>query len=168
VDRFADLAGALAIVRRVTSRSEILLQSFTEGAHVSVSLLIAGELCLPLSLNRQLIEAASAFSYQGSEVPFEHEARKCAVDLACSATRLIPGLGGYIGVDLILKKETAHLIEINPRLTTSYIGLRQIAQVNLAQAIWEGCMKGVLPDRVPLAGRVTIRKDDPASWNLGV
>jgi predicted ATP-grasp superfamily ATP-dependent carboligase len=168
VDRLSDLAGALAMVRRVTSHDEILLQSFTAGAHVSASLLIAGEHCLPLSLNSQLIEAGSPFRYLGNEIPFEHKAGLSGLTMACSAAFLIQGLRGYVGVDLILKEESAEIIEINPRLTTSYIGLRQIAQVNLAQTIWEACMNGILPARIPLAGRVAIRKDNPASWNLSV
>jgi tyramine---L-glutamate ligase len=168
VDRFSEVAATLAIVRRVTSRDEILLQSFTAGAHVSVSLLIAGGRCLPLSLNHQLIEAGSPFRYLGNEIPFEHISGRCGMELACAAAGLIQGLKGYVGVDLILKEESAEVIEINPRLTTSYVGLRQIAQVNLAQAIWEACTNEVLPDRVPITGRAAIKKDDPASWNLSV
>jgi predicted ATP-grasp superfamily ATP-dependent carboligase len=166
VDCLSDLPAALAILCQVTSHERILLQSYISGIHASVSLLIAEGRCLPLSLNRQLIEAGSPFQYHGSQVPFEHRLGKQALGLACSAVSLIPGLNGYVGVDLILEKDLVQLIEINPRLTTSYIGLRQVAQINLAQAIWEACRKGVLPDRVPLIGQVVIRKDDPDSWGL--
>ena len=121
---------------------------------------------LPLSLNRQLIEVGSPFKYLGSEVPFDHKACRIGVELACSAVSLIPGLNGYIGVDLVLTEDSARLIEINPRLTTSYIALRQVTSVNLAKAISEACLTGIFPDRVPLDGRAVIRKDDPGSWNL--
>jgi hypothetical protein len=166
VDCLSELPRALTLLRRITAHERILLQSFADGVHASVSVLIAKEHCLPLSLNRQLIEAGSPFRYWGSEVPFHHRAAGHALELARSAVRLIPGLGGYVGVDLVLRDEGAELIEINPRLTTSYIALRQVAQTNLACALWDACRNGLLPDRVPLAGRVVVRKNDPRSWGL--
>jgi hypothetical protein len=168
LDRYSDLPAALAMLSQVSSRKRILLQSYSKGIHASVSLLIARGRCLPLSLNRQLIEEGSTFQYRGSEVPFDHPSRKRALKLACSAVSLIRGLKGYVGVDLVLADDHAQLIEINPRLTTSYIGLRQVAQINLAKAIWDACREGILPDRVPLTGRVLIKKDNPDSWNLAL
>jgi predicted ATP-grasp superfamily ATP-dependent carboligase len=166
IDSLTDLPKALEIVRQATTRDRILLQSCLSGVHASVSLLIANSQCLPLSLNRQLIEAGLPFQYRGSQVPFSHRSGAHALELACSAVSLIPGLNGYVGVDVVLADERAQLIEINPRLTTSYIGLRQVTRVNLAQAIWEACRDGILPDRVPLAGQVVIKKNDPESWGL--
>jgi tyramine---L-glutamate ligase len=162
----ADLAFCLPLVRQVTSLDQIILQSYVNGIHVSASLLVSKEGCLPLSFNRQLIEMGSPFKYLGSEVPFDHSERQHALELACSAARLIPGLKGYVGVDLILAEDSPQIIEINPRLTTSYIGLRQVTPVNLAAAIWDACITGILPERVPLNGHVAIRKDNPVSWGL--
>jgi tyramine---L-glutamate ligase len=160
-----DLSKALSRVRQVTSHNEIILQRYINGIHASVSLLAANGRFLPLSLNRQLI-GPDSLQYQGSQVPFEHEAGSRAIELACSAASLISGLKGYLGVDLVLAEDGPQLIEINPRMTTSYIALRQVAQYNLARAMWEACINEALPDRIPLAGQVTIRKDDPDSWGL--
>ncbi len=162
----SDLASILPTIRRTTSHERILLQSFVDGIPVSASLLAAKGKALPLSLNYQLVDAGSPFQYQGSQVPFHHQASRRALELACAAVSAIPGLMGYVGVDLILKGEHAQLIEINPRLTTSYIGLRQVSQANLAQAIWSVCKKGVLPEPIPLVGQAVIKKDDPSSWGL--
>jgi predicted ATP-grasp superfamily ATP-dependent carboligase len=166
VDCLSDLPAALAVVRRATSRERILLQSYASGIHASVSLLIAKGRCLPLSLNRQLIDEGLQFQYRGSQVPFHHPTSELAIELARSAVGLIPGLNGYVGVDLVLSDDQAQLIEINPRLTTSYIGLRQVSQVNLAQAMWEACVMDILPDHISLAGQVIINKNDPDSWGL--
>jgi tyramine---L-glutamate ligase len=168
VNRLSDLPEALEMIRCLTNRNQILLQSFAVGIHASVSLLVAGDRCLPLSINRQLIEVSSSFRYLGSEIPFGHKAGQYAIELACSAARLIPGLSGYVGVDLVLHDESAQLIEINPRLTTSYIGLRQIAKINMAQVIWEAGVSGSIPEQAPLAGRVIVKKEDPLSWGLSV
>jgi hypothetical protein len=50
--------------------------------------------------------------------------------VASAACRTIPGLRGFVGVDLLLDEETGTVtvVEINPRLTTSYLGYRQLAQ----------------------------------------
>jgi predicted ATP-grasp superfamily ATP-dependent carboligase len=166
LNRFSDLPGILESVRESTSHEQILLQSLAEGIHASVSLLVAEGSCLPLSFNLQLVEAGVPFKYLGSRVPFSHPAGHRAMDLASLAAGLIPGLKGYIGIDLVLADNLIQLIEINPRLTTSYIGLRRVSRVNLAQAIWEACQNGLLPDHIPLEGQVEIRKDDPNSWGL--
>jgi hypothetical protein len=34
----------------------------------------------------------------------------------------------------------------------------------MARAIWDACRDDVLPDRVPLAGQVVIKKNEPESW----
>jgi len=166
LDRISDLPAVLERIRQSTVQEQIVLQRPAQGIPASVSLLIAGERCLPLSLNRQLMDAELPFQYKGSQWPFLPPSRERALDLACRAVRLIPGLNGYVGVDVVLGEEDATLIEINPRLTTSYIGLRQVARANLAQAMWAACIEGVLPDCIPLEGSVQVEKDDPATWNL--
>jgi predicted ATP-grasp superfamily ATP-dependent carboligase len=168
VNSDSDLPRSVALVRQTTTHDRILLQSYVSGVHASVSLLISNGRSLLLSLNRQLIEERLPFQYQGSQVPFDHPEGPAAVELARSAVGLIPGLQGYVGVDLVLQEGTAQLIEINPRLTTSYIGLRQISRINLARAMWEACLNGVLPGSVPLSGQVVIKKDDPETWGLRI
>jgi predicted ATP-grasp superfamily ATP-dependent carboligase len=158
----AELAGALTLLHQVTSHDEIILQSFVAGVHASVSLLAAGEQSLPLSLNGQAIEVGCPFVYRGGTVPLLHPMAARALTVAQSAVRLIPGLHGYVGVDLILTRDEALLIEINPRLTTSYIGLRQVIDLNLAQAIWNARQRGALPLQVQFTGQVCFTKEQRA------
>jgi predicted ATP-grasp superfamily ATP-dependent carboligase len=58
------------------------------------------------------------------------------------ADRAIASLGeacGYIGIDMVLGHAPGgsrdRVIEINPRLTTSYVGLRAACKGNLAEAM---------------------------------
>lgn len=155
----AELAGALTLVHQSTSHDEIILQSFVAGVHASVSFLAAGERSVPLSLNGQAIEFGCPFVYRGGVVPLSHPMAARALLVAQSALRLMPGLRGYVGVDLILTQDEALLIEINPRLTTSYIGLRQVIDLNLAQAMWEARFRNALPSQVRLIGQVSFTKD---------
>ena len=55
-------------------------------------------------------------------------------------------------MDFILTKEKAVAIEVNPRLTTSCIGLRRILDLNLAQAIINAVLKRELPTKVESCG----------------
>lgn len=168
LDTMSDLPGVLALIRRSTTQEQILLQKMVRGTHASVSLLVAAGGCMPLCLNLQLIEDGMPFQYTGSRVPFSHPAGDRAMELAGMAVGLIPGLKGYVGVDLVLTEDHAELIEINPRITTSYIGLRQVAQNNVARAIWDACLNDSLPDSFPLHGEVVVRKDDPGTWGLDI
>jgi len=155
----SELAAALTKLCQVTLREEIILQSFIDGIHASVSLLVAEEGALPLSLNSQAIATGSPFAYKGGTVPLLHPSRERACSVAEAAVRLLPGLKGYVGVDLILKGDDVWLIEINPRITTSYLGLRCVLQLNLAQAIWRACCEGVLPEQAPINGQATFSKN---------
>jgi predicted ATP-grasp superfamily ATP-dependent carboligase len=160
------LARRLQDVRRATSHRQLLMQSYISGIHASVSLLALDGRILPLSLNRQIMAAGQHLEYLGSQVPIHHMHGEQTMELACSAASLIPGLRGYIGVDLVLARDSASLIEINPRITTSYLGLRQVAQRNLAQVIWEACINGIFPNPIPLTSSVTLKKSEPSSWGL--
>lgn len=157
----SELAPAIRLAARETPSQPILLQSYLRGKHASVSLLVAGEKILPLSLNGQDIRPGSPFSYRGGSVPLAHPAGRRALAVAQAAAAAIPGLRGYAGVDLVLDGDRAWAIELNPRLTTAYVGLRRVASINLAQAIWAAAVDGVLPAAVELRGRAVFSKDRP-------
>lgn len=161
-----DISAAAGYIRSATSHETILMQPFVDGIHASVSLLAADGRSVPLSMNRQLVRPGIPFQYYGSIVPFEHPMAHQAIEMARSAANCIEGLRGYVGVDLVLGDDSIRLIEINPRLTTSYIGIRQVTGVNLASLIFEACRDATLPDRVPLTGIASVIKGDPASWGL--
>jgi len=163
--RCADEADkALEELSAVSNCKKILLQSYIPGTHASLSLLVAGDRMVPLSVNSQLIDPGLPFAYRGGRIPLQHPLAGRAWEVAREAVRTIPGLRGYIGLDLVLTDEEAWLIEINPRLTTTIIGLRQVFPSNLAQAIWESCTPGRLPERIPLRGQVTFYPGNPKTW----
>src|SRR5262249_34540847 len=88
---------------------------------------------------RQWLSADGRFHYLGGELPLPEPWAHRAADLARRALSVIKGLRGYIGVDLVLGEKVDgsgdQVMEINPRLTTSYVGLRVLAQSNLAEAM---------------------------------
>ncbi|MBU2602299.1 MAG: ATP-grasp domain-containing protein [Actinobacteria bacterium] len=144
-------------LRRVES---LLLQRYIDGTHASVSLLVSGSDSVPLSLNEQRVRADIPFVYEGGVAAVSHSRRSQALDLARQAVALVPGLQGYVGVDLMLTEEGCWLIEINPRLTTSYIGVRRVVDINLAEATWRACREGVLPKVVVTAAAASFGKEE--------
>ncbi len=74
----------------------------------------------------QLLSDDGRFKYEGGELPIPPTLAERAVKLASRAVECVPGLLGYVGVDLVLGEaedgSRDYAIEINRALTTSYIG----------------------------------------------
>jgi tyramine---L-glutamate ligase len=136
-----------------------LLQRYLEGRHFSVSMLVSRTDAVPLSLNEQHIRIGSSFAYQGGRIVETNLRGHPASEMARQAVALVPGLRGWVGVDMVLSEEKWYVIEINPRITTAYVGLRQAVAVNLAEAIWRVCRNGDFPAPVTLDKKVIFNKE---------
>jgi predicted ATP-grasp superfamily ATP-dependent carboligase len=136
-------AGSLDTVLNgeLKSTSEIgpmIVQPFLSGRAASVAFLCGPAARLALPPAEQILSADGRFRYLGGRLPLPADLASRAVTLAWQAIDRVPGLCGYIGVDLVLGDDGRDwAIEINPRLTTSYIGLRALAESNLAEAMLE-------------------------------
>jgi predicted ATP-grasp superfamily ATP-dependent carboligase len=125
----------------LNDRRNYVLQEFIEGRDLSISLVGAphsDKNPIILSLNSQNIHITpSGFEYLGGYTPIENYKEKMKF-LSGIIKNINPlKMEGYFGVDLIEKQDnTLSFIEINPRLTTSYIGLRNITNINIAELIF--------------------------------
>ena len=139
---------AIAKVRAESKCSHYIAQEFVKGESASISLLVTENKALAISLNRQNITMAGpeAFSrYIGGYTPFDHPYKMEAFELAEKVVESFHGLHGYVGVDLVLAKDKPYVVDVNPRLTTSYVGLRKVVNFNLAKAIENAFLEGTLP-----------------------
>jgi predicted ATP-grasp superfamily ATP-dependent carboligase len=120
-------------------QGEMLVQPFVPGYAASVAFLIGPSQRLALLPAAQHLSTDGRFHYLGGSVPLPAGLAQRALRLASQAVEAVPGLSGYVGVDLVLGSNhdgsQDFVIEINPRLTTSYIGLRVLAKANLAEAM---------------------------------
>jgi predicted ATP-grasp superfamily ATP-dependent carboligase len=142
------VAGAVGKIKKETSNKQFVVQELIEGAAASVSLLSTGGEALAISLNHQDVKIGTpetSSSYSGGSVPFENPLRAEAFEAAEKIVKSFRDLRGYVGVDFVLTEDKAVAIEVNPRLTTSYVGLRSVASFNLAQAIINAVLKHKLP-----------------------
>jgi predicted ATP-grasp superfamily ATP-dependent carboligase len=134
-----ELARCAATFKAEMSGDDGILQPFVPGQPASVAFLMGPRQALPLLPATQCVSVDGRFCYQGGTVPLAPELSRRALRAAYQAVHAVPGLQGYVGVDLVLGTASDgsgdHVIEINPRLTTSYLGLRALAKTNLASAL---------------------------------
>ena len=127
---------------------DLILQSFIPGEAVSVSFLIGPGRRLAMPAAAQHLSTDGRFHYQGGSLPLDPQRNARATRLAARAVDAVEGLAGYVGVDVVIgtAADGDAVIEINPRLTTSYVGLRALARFNLAEALL-AVMAGEEPPR---------------------
>ena len=115
------------------------LERFCPGTPASVSFLCGPEGAVPLPACSQRLSQDGRFRYVGGQLLSDPELRRRATTAAAAALRALPALLGYVGVDLVLGAardgSEDYVVEINPRLTTSYVGLRAATRMNLAGAM---------------------------------
>lgn len=157
------LIDAVSSARAHSKRAQVLLQERLHGTDASVSLLGDGKRAVALCVNRQRLRRGAHYEYLGGEVPLQHPQAGLAARVACDAARAIPGLRGYFGVDVLLDREGAWVVDVNPRLTTSYVAVRRVLRANPAAWILEAARSGRLPRQVRLSGRARFTLPCPSS-----
>ena len=105
-----------------------IIQPYLEGNAASISCVMHDGKAHVLSCNKQLITLEdNLLVYKGCIVNGMMSYWKAFEVLANQIAQLLPDLSGYVGIDLIVNHSDAPLltiVEINPRLTTSYAGLQ--------------------------------------------
>jgi predicted ATP-grasp superfamily ATP-dependent carboligase len=115
------------------------IEQFCPGIAASVAFLCGPVRQFALPPCRQRLSDDGEFRYLGGSLPLARNLAARAAELASRAVATLPDSFGYLGVDLVLADAADGrddvVIEINPRLTTSYVGLRALARENLAAAM---------------------------------
>lgn len=149
------------------------VEAFITGTPVGVSSLCGPAETFVLPPVRQRFSSGPHPHYLGGDLSLDGALRERAIALA---RRAIAGLAapdrqprGWVGVDMILGSrddgDDDRVLEINPRLTTSFVGLAPLGTASLLRAllavagggafVWPGTLSGgegafaVVGDRVP-------------------
>jgi predicted ATP-grasp superfamily ATP-dependent carboligase len=117
-----------------------IIQQYQLGTAASFSMLCYSGKAVMLSCNQQKMDLQDGqFRYAGSVVNGMLEHLNAFQELATKIVTALPGLAGFVGVDLIAHHDgdawRYAVLEINPRLTTSYVGLHQACGLNPARLI---------------------------------
>jgi len=142
------------------------LEEFVPGTAASVAVLRDSDRFYLLPPCAQHLSDDGTFQYLGGSCPLDPPLAERARGLAAQAVRAMPPCRGYIGIDLVLGPAADgsqdYVIEVNPRLTTSYVGLRALAETNLAAAMLD-VVEGREPKISFRSGRVDFTADGRVS-----
>lgn len=113
-----------------------ILQPYIAGEPASLTLLCHNGTAVVWSANRQ----ESIFDVSGyrmkaigiNDLEYSHDILQ---QLADDIVAALPGLAGWVGVDLVITQQGPCVLEINPRPTTAYAGLRESVGQNPAAAL---------------------------------
>jgi hypothetical protein len=149
VEEPGELPETLAAAKREGAPREMVIGPQAKGIAASASFLCGPGEPVPLLAGAQMLSTDGRFRYLGGRLPLPADLSARAISLAARAVAAVPGVRGFAGVDLVLEAVPAQgspprdtVIEINPRLTTSYVGLRVLARRNLAE-LWLAAVSGV-------------------------
>ncbi|EIC31167.1 ATP-grasp domain-containing protein [Methylomicrobium album] len=129
-------AGTFArTVERLRGTGSYIIQPHLYGEKTSLSCLFKSGRAWLLSVNRQEFDmvddqyrlAAIQVNYREDPGPYR--------ELVGRLAKAMPGLWGYAGIDLIETAEQVRVLEVNPRLTSSFAGLNEALGVNVAALV---------------------------------
>jgi len=124
---------------RAALEEDQILQAWMPGRSISIAAVASPTQQVYLPAVSQDLSDANC-QYAGGQGPLDDEDQRRATALASRAIAAMPPtVRGFIGLDLLLgdRPSEDYVIEINPRLTTSYVGLRRMINGNLAARLFD-------------------------------
>lgn len=127
-------------------RAGLVVQPFVAGTAASLTLLCQRGHVHVLAANRQHVSLSQGRLHFGGvtvgALPIDERLRAFARAIGTA----LPGLGGIVGVDYLVTPAGPVAVEVNPRLTTSYVGLRRALAINPLAFVAELICEGEVPD----------------------
>jgi predicted ATP-grasp superfamily ATP-dependent carboligase len=132
-----------------------VLQPFLPGIPCSIGFIGGGQdsptTILPPCL-QSISTSNSRISYCGGQVPCEPIIAARIAPIAEQLANALGAFNGYVGADILVEpsvrdnsEDSVRVVEINPRLCTSYVGYRALADDNLGKRILQ--QNGATPIR---------------------
>jgi predicted ATP-grasp superfamily ATP-dependent carboligase len=127
----ADVAELLIQIQRPEN---YIIQPYIKGESLSLSVLFNQGHAHLLCVNRQRVKLhRQSFKLLACEVNVL--GKSAYQPLVREIAHAFPDLFGYVGIDIIVQDEKIWVLEINPRLTSSYAGIAQALGINVAAAV---------------------------------
>lgn len=125
---------------------DYVVQPVIDGEALSLSALFAAGRATLLTCNRQyVVREHNGFVLRGCGVGAVSGDDALFQDLATAVAAALPELWGYVGVDVIRSEKGLLVLEINPRLTTSYAGVQAATGWNPAELVLNLWRDSALP-----------------------
>lgn len=120
---------------RLQGAGRYIIQPHLQGKKTSLSCLFKQGRAWLLCVNEQKFRIVD-HQYQLFEIEVNHQTDSSAYrDLLGRLAQALPGLWGYAGIDLIDTSDQILVLEINPRLTTSFVGITNALGINVADTV---------------------------------
>ena len=127
------------IYNLIKKKSEYVVQPYIKGDTISLSCLFKNGKAWLLCCNQQKISIIKGqFRLDACVVNIPSSNMDIYQEIIDQIAIIVPGLWGYVGIDIIqIENKCPLVVEINPRLTTSFAGLYQAQGVNVVQNVME-------------------------------
>ena len=146
------ISKAILNIQLNSTQNRFIVQKYIEGTPASINCISNGKFAIPITFNAQFVTFNSSIGgqseYEGGFTPFHHELEEKTKKAVMHFPEYFPGLLGFFGVDLIFTKDDVVFIEINPRITTSYIGAKAAIRENIMDIVINAVFEGQLPKEV--------------------
>lgn len=147
---------SLAFEKPENSPSERIYEEYIRGKHVSSCILSNEKSSSVLSINEQNITIeGGSFEYRGGRIPYEGRKREKCAEIASEAVDIL-GISGVCGVDMVID-EGVYFIELNPRVTTSFVGLAPLLSDSLGKILVKALLQDQAPPNPGIEGRSIIK-----------
>jgi|GEM_PF-3455337 len=122
------------------SPTDFIFQKEVNGVHASCCILMGKKGGRILSVNGQrIVERNGQLEYRGGSIPIKSRGEVNCSEMALKVARKL-NVVGYSGIDMVFGDEN-YFIELNPRATTSFVGLARVLQENLGELLVNTLLK---------------------------
>lgn len=136
-----------------TDRNQWVVQPYVNGEHLSMCIICSDHDVRVITLNQQVFSGLKTPRLVACNVnayPVNDAIKVIATQLKTA----LPGLCGYVGVDLIQHNNEYLVVDINPRLTSSFAGLSDVLESNPVELCINSVMKARVPEEIELNNKI--------------
>tara|TARA_B100001287_G_scaffold69482_1_gene57212 strand:- start:215 stop:1156 length:942 start_codon:yes stop_codon:yes gene_type:complete len=115
-------------------RKKMIYQPYIKGNHFSLCVYYEKKSFKILTLNEQdIVLDNNKIKLRSLKVNVKNSHYLELYSILRNIYKSLPGLYAYVGVDLIMTRDKILVVEVNPRLTTSFTGISSTLGINMSQ-----------------------------------
>lgn len=119
---------------------QFIIQPHIDGEKISLSCIFNQGNAVLLCVNLQIFDIQNGiFSLKTIRVNEREDKNGDYQTIATRVAQAFPDLWGYVGIDLIQTPQACFVLEINPRLTTSFAQIDATLGINVAKMVMSLC-----------------------------
>ena len=122
-------------IKKFHDRNKVI-QPYVKADNYSISVFFTKNNFRFLTLNKQnLAHHMNMIKIESLTINTKNNYYLKILSLIDNIKRTMPGLFGFVGIDILIRNDMIYIVEINPRLTTSYVGLNETIGCNMVDLL---------------------------------